>query len=105
MKPNQDIDQEILAKCQDINFITRYSYSLDDREFKVVKLRLGHQDGIKHTFKSISNFIPSRKGGYGGDRNLGDCPLCVNRVSQIFTKSIRKIKRCYERDLQNKDAS
>lgn len=77
---------EMTEKCQDINFLLKYSSFLTERELICVKLRHGHIDGIFYTFKSIASLLPPSP-----KRNIKI--KSANRANQIYRKSLRKIKR------------
>lgn len=53
---------------------------ITERERLAFELRMGFNDGIKHTYHYIGTQIPS---------NRTKKPVCGNRVMQIFRKSLR----------------
>jgi DNA-directed RNA polymerase sigma subunit (sigma70/sigma32) len=66
---------------------------VDDRDIKIIYMRLGHYDGHKYTFASIGEEIKVR---IGLDRNKS---ISMNRVTQIYNKLLRKIRKEYLKDM------
>jgi|GEM_PF-6454195 len=77
--------ESIVKACNQLSFIESHEKRLTKRGALALKLKHGHIDGIKHSFRSIGQIIKY------GDIKTKDIPISGNRAHQIYWKSIMDI--------------